>query len=135
MTFVLDAWAILAYLQGEEPAATRVQTILHDAEAHRTTLYASLINIGEVFYIIGRRHGEAVAEDTLAELRQLPLTLMSPTPETVIKAARLKMTHTLSYADAFAAVTAQDLSATLLTGDPELLQLTDLLSLEAMHRR
>ena len=32
MKIVLDAWAILAYLQGEEPAATRVSEVLKEAE-------------------------------------------------------------------------------------------------------
>jgi hypothetical protein len=51
--FVLDAWALLAYLQGDEPAALRVKTVLHKAEAGHVTLVASLMNIGEVFYSMG----------------------------------------------------------------------------------
>jgi predicted nucleic acid-binding protein len=132
--FVLDAWALLAYLQGEEPAASRIKVVLQEAEAGRATLFASLMNIGEVFYSIGRRQGEEAAEETLAELRQLPLTMIAPSPDTILQAARLKMHHALSYADAFAAVTAQACNGTLLTGDPELLQLTGLIALEALHR-
>ena len=30
--FVLDAWAILAFLQGEEPAATRVRKVIRSEE-------------------------------------------------------------------------------------------------------
>jgi len=132
--FILDAWALLAYLQGEEPAASRVKTVLHKAEAGHVTLVASLMNIGEVCYSIGRRQGEKAAEETLAELRQLPLTMVAPSPESVMQAARLKMHHALSYADAFAVVTAQAYAGTLLTGDPELLQLTGSVALEALHR-
>lgn len=51
-----------------------------------------------------------------------------------MQAARLKMHHALSYADAFAVVTAQAYEGTLLTGDPELLQLTGIVALEALHR-
>lgn len=134
MIFILDAWAILAYLQAEEPAASRVKAVLREAEAGRATLRASLINIGEVCYIIGRRRGAETAEDTLAELRQLPLNMLVPDAETILQAARLKMRHTLSYADAFAAVTAHECGGTLLTGDPELLRLTDLIALEALSR-
>lgn len=132
MNIVLDAWALLAYLQGEEPAASRVKTVLQEAEARRVTLYISLINVGEIFYIIGRRQREEAAEETLEELHQLPLTIVPPEPDTVMKAARLKMYHALSYADAFAAVTAQTFNGTLMTGDPELLQLTDLIIVEKL---
>lgn len=131
---VLDAWALLAYLQGEEPAASRVRTVLSEAEARRLRIFVSIINVGEVYYTIGKRRGEAEAEETLEELRHLPLTILPVTPETVIKAARLKIHYALSYADAFAAVTAQDLHALLLTGDPELLQLTDVMDIERLHR-
>jgi predicted nucleic acid-binding protein len=131
---VLDAWAVLAYLQGEEPAASRVKDVLHEAENRQVTLFMSLINVGEVFYTIGRRQGENAAEETLAELRHLTLTIIAPDANTVLQAARMKMRYTLSYADAFAAVTARGLHATLMTGDPELLALTDLIALEALHR-
>jgi hypothetical protein len=50
MKIVLDAWAILAYLQREEPAASRVREILKKAEARQVDLFVSLINVGEVFY-------------------------------------------------------------------------------------
>jgi predicted nucleic acid-binding protein len=134
VTFILDAWALLAYLQGEEPAASRIKAVLHAAEAGHATLVASLINIGEVFYNIGRRQGEQAAEETLAELRQLPVTMVTPATETIMQAARLKMHHALSYADAFAVVTAQAYGGTLLTGDPEILQLSGSVALEALHR-
>lgn len=57
MKIVLDAWAILAYLQGEEPATTRVREVLQQAEARQVELFVSLINIGEVFYSVLRRYG------------------------------------------------------------------------------
>jgi len=131
---VLDAWALLAYLQGEEPAAARVQAVLRDAEAHRTDLFASLINVGEVFYSIGKRKGETVAEETLEELRHLPLTMVPPAPDSVMKAARLKIHHALSYADAFAVVTTQQLQGTLMTGDPEIILLKGVVSLIKLKR-
>jgi predicted nucleic acid-binding protein len=49
-----------------------------------------------------------------------------------MRAARLKIQHTLSYADAFAVVTIQECQGTLLTGDPELLQLTGSIAIETL---
>ena len=38
----------------------------------------------------------------------------------VLAAADIKAQHRVSYADAFAAATAEELTATLVTGDPEM---------------
>ncbi len=78
MNRVLDAWAVLTYLQGEEPAASRVKDVLQEAADRQVTLFMSLMNVGEVFYTIGRRQGEDAAEETLAEVRQLALTIIAP---------------------------------------------------------
>ncbi|MBK8989544.1 MAG: type II toxin-antitoxin system VapC family toxin [Chloroflexi bacterium] len=133
--FVLDAWAVLAFLQGEEPAAARVRDLL-DAAARETDveLLLSIINLGEVFYIVGRAKGQHEAEQTLTALRQLPWQIVPATDTAVLAAAAFKMKHPVSYADAFAATAAQDHTATLLTGDPELLALSDTLRLEAISR-
>ncbi|RME35826.1 MAG: hypothetical protein D6793_06790, partial [Thermoflexia bacterium] len=50
-------------------------------------------------------------------------------------AARLKMRYAISYADAFAAVLAQELGAVLVSGDPELVALQGEISLERLERK
>jgi predicted nucleic acid-binding protein len=47
---------------------------------------------------------------------------------------RFKIHHAISYADAFAAATAESLDAVLVTGDPELIALRDRLQLEELAR-
>ena len=56
--FVLDAWAVLALLQKEEPAASRVKRLLEDAQESNIELFISIINLGEVIYRIGKVKGE-----------------------------------------------------------------------------
>jgi uncharacterized protein len=133
--FVLDAWAVLAFLQGEEPAAARVRDLL-DAASRETgvELLLSIINLGEVFYIVGRAKGQHEAEQTLIALRQLPWQIVPATDTAVLAAAAFKMNHPVSYADAFAATTAQNHTATLLTGDPELVALAHALPMEKLTR-
>ena len=131
--FVLDAWAILVFLQGEEPAASRVKALLQDAEQGSIELFMSIVNLGEVVYRIGKVRGEKEAEATLADLRRLAVAFLAATDEAVLAAARLKMHHAISYADAFAATTAIALDAVLVTGDPELLQLKDAIRLEQLE--
>ena len=132
--FVLDAWAVLALLQKEEPAAARVKKLFEDAQTQRLALFISVINLGEVFYRVGKVKGESQAQKTLAEIRRLPLTEVSVTDEQVWAAATLKIRYLISYADAFAAVTAQSLDAALVTGDPELISLRQEFQIEKLSR-
>ena len=115
MTECLDSWAVLAWLEGEEPAASRVQ------EALVSRPVMSWINVGEVAYVLERRAGAERSREVVRELRRL-LNLDLPTEERVIEAARVKAGHRMAYADAFAVVTAHAHGAELLTGDPEILQ-------------
>jgi uncharacterized protein len=133
--FALDAWAILAFLQTEEPAATSVRELLSAAEHDRSSeLFLSIVNLGEVYYIVGRVKGRQEADETIADLRRLPLTIVPASDDNVLAAAGFKMSHRISYAGAFAAATASAMDATLVTGDPELLALTEVLSLEELIR-
>ena len=132
--FVLDAWALLALLQAEEPAASRARQLLQNAQEGAVELFISVINLGEVVYRIGRVKGEAEARETLDQIRQSPLVVVPATEEAVLAAAGLKMHYSISYADAFAAATADQLSGILVTGDPELEQLASRIKIEKLER-
>jgi len=133
--FLLDAWAILAMLQREEPAATRVRRLVADATEGHVRLAMSVINLGEVFYSVGRLHGLAAASETLAMIRGLPIQWLSASDHRVFVAAQYKVRHRLSYADAFAAAATEELGATLVTGDPELVALAGTLQVERLVRQ
>lgn len=132
--FVLDAWALLALLQSEEPAATRVRQLLEEAQAGNVELTMSLINLGEVVYRVGKTHGEETAWETSSDIRRLPLQIIPVQEDIVWAAVTWKMLHAISYADAFAVATAERLDAILLTGDPELLALTPQIQIERLTR-
>jgi len=132
--FVLDAWAILALLQKEEPAASRVKELLELAQKGEAELSISIINLGEVIYRVGKVKGEVQAAQTLEDIRRLPLTVVSASDEAVFGAVNLKMCHAISYADAFAAATAEQQGAVLVTGDPELIQIEHEIDIEALER-
>jgi predicted nucleic acid-binding protein len=115
VTDCLDSWAVLAWLEGEEPGASRVE----EALASRPIM--SWINVGEVAYVLERRAGADRSREVVRELRRL-LRLDLPTDERVLEAARVKAGHRMAYADGFAVATALAHGAALLTGDPEILQ-------------
>ena len=116
--YVLDSFALLAYLEGEA-GTPKVRAVLEGAAAGRHPVYLSLINLGEVLYVIERERGLREAQRTLAAVDQLPLEVLPVTRATVLAAAHVKARFPLSYADAFAVVSAQDRAATVMTGDPE----------------
>lgn len=131
---VLDAWAVLAFMQAEEPAASRVKRLLQDAQQGLIELFICIINLGEVFYSIGRKEGRDQSRETLAEIRLLPLTVVSATDDLVLAAADIKMDYAVSFADAFAAALAETLGATVVTGDPEFKLLEDRIPIEKLVR-
>jgi len=84
-------------------------------------LAMNVINLGEVFYVVGRVTGSVEeAQDIVAEIRRAPIEIVRATHTLVFRAAAIKMRWAISYADAFAVATAQAQNAFLLTGDPEL---------------
>jgi len=116
--YVLDSFALLAYLEGEAGMA-RVRAVLVGAEAQRHTVYLSLINLGEALYITERERGLVEARRTLGAVDQLPLEIVGVSRATVLAAAHIKARFPISYADAFAVVTAQEHGGVVMTGDPE----------------
>ncbi|HTB69657.1 MAG TPA: PIN domain-containing protein [Solirubrobacteraceae bacterium] len=118
MSVCLDAWAILAWLDGEEPALSRIEALV----AARPVV--SWVNIIEVYYRIERDHGRIAADDTLASLRA-SLSLDLPGIARMIEAARLKARAPIALGDCFAVATAAAHGSVLLTGDPEIIELPD----------
>lgn len=116
-TYVLDSYAILAYLEGE-PGASLVAEILRRT-LNGALVFMSLINFGEVAYIAERERGAQQAAAILQDIRRLPILLSGVNEQRVLAAARIKARYPLSYADAFAVALAQELDATVVTGDPE----------------
>lgn len=132
--FVLDAWALLALIQGEKPAASKVLRTSYDAERKTVSLHMSWVNLGEVYYQVGRRKGDAAAAETLEEILLLPIRFHDVGRQDVLRAAEIKMKFTVPYADAFAVALAQALDETILTGDPEIINLGLGIKVEKIER-
>jgi uncharacterized protein with PIN domain len=119
VTVCLDSWAVLAWLDGEEPARRRVDARL----AERPVM--SWVNVVEVYCRVERDHGRPAADQVLAELRQA-LDLELPGVVRMVETARLKAALPIALADCFAIATATARRVPLLTGDPEILDRPDL---------
>jgi ribonuclease VapC len=115
---------MIGWLQGEEPARAKVRELLERASRGEAKVSISLINVGEVFYLIAKRHGAAPAERFLSDLAMMPIQALLPDRKLILGAARLKSRYPISYADAFAVENVREQKAVLVTGDPELWHLS-----------
>lgn len=112
----LDSWAVLALLDGEEPAAAAVARAI---ERERPAI--SWVNLVEVHYRTARDHGRQEADQVLAELRPR-LSEDLPGISAMRAVANLKAVHPIALADCFAIALAAEKDAVLLTGDPEIIE-------------
>jgi len=127
--YVLDSFGLLAYFGGE-PGESQVKTVLERAATGQIEAYLSVINLGEVSYIIEREQGASATRRALAAIDQLPITLIEADRRMALAAAHVKALHPISYADAFAVALAQQMQAVILTGDPEFGKIEDLVVVE-----
>jgi ribonuclease VapC len=132
--FILDSYALLAYLGGEVGEG-RVKEILHDVSLGEIRVLMSLINLGEVVYITERERGMAKAQEVLALVKQLPIKVLPVNWQTVLAAAHIKAKYPVAYADAFAIAAAQEVEGTLITGDPEFKALQEIIRIEWIEDR
>jgi len=115
--FVLDASAIIAYFNDED-GADKVEQLIEQAQSGEAELYAASINLYEVFYDTLRRGSSEKAEEVLADLYALPMTVIETLDRALMRhAGRFKTTYRLSVADSFALGLAKMLGAQVVSTD------------------
>jgi len=126
---VLDSWAVIAYLEGE-PSAEKIADLIADAHEHDIPLFMSVVNAGEVWYILARETSINDADRAIAEIRRLRIELVDADWTLAHDAGGFKAKHKMSLADCFAAALAKQKKAVLLTGDPEFKQVDGDITIE-----
>jgi predicted nucleic acid-binding protein len=125
----LDSWAVLAWLDGDEPAAGIIAEVLK-----RERPAMSWMNLVEVQYRTARDHGREEADQVLAELRP-QITEDLPGISAMRAVAGLKADNPIALADCFAIALAAEEGAVLLTGDPEIIERADQLPCDVKDLR
>jgi uncharacterized protein with PIN domain len=115
----LDSWAVLAWLDGDDPAYERVEALLD----RRPVM--SWVTAVEVYYRVERDHGRPEADEVVSQLRVV-LDLELPSQRRMLDTARIKAAVPVALGDCFAIATAAARGLPLLTGDPEILGREDL---------
>lgn len=118
---VLDSYSLLAYIEGEAGAETMIE-IFRIARDSGRSLFLSVVNWGEVYYITMREAGHERAEEVAHLISTLPIQIVPADLDLTRQAAELKSKHRMSYADCFAAALARQRKAELVTGDRDFRQ-------------
>jgi predicted nucleic acid-binding protein len=116
--YVLDANAVIRYFGvGDGQGGEKVRGLFEQAERNQARLSMSVINMGEVLYILLKHLGEQRAFQYIQAL-QHAVTMVEADSNRTIEAARLKHQYKLGYADSFAAASALASKSTLVSADP-----------------
>ncbi len=126
--YVLDTSAILALTDQEEGAA-EVEGLLDTARVDRCEAEVVSISLMEIYYITLREQGEDDAARLIALVKSWPVAWVYPDEKMLLQAAKLKVFHRLSLADAIIAAVAKLHHATLMHKDPEFEALAQQISL------
>lgn len=101
VTYVLDASAILRYLDGG-PGSERVAEIIKGHLSGRCNVAVSALHWGEVAGVVCKVHGRAAVDLVLSRLLAFAFGRVDVTPEQAVRAALIKIDRKIPYADAFA---------------------------------
>ena len=112
---VLDSYSLLAYIEGEAGAEQMIE-IFRVARDSGRSLFLSVVNWGEVYYITMREVGHERADEVAHLISTLPIQIVPADLDLTRQAAELKSKHRMSYADCFAAALAKSRKAELVTG-------------------
>ena len=117
-SYVLDACAMVALLNGEE-GADAVNNLFQQADKGEIKLYMSIINLLEVYYGFIGDIGIAETQEIMKVTDETPLAVISTVSEKAYhEAARLKGTYRrLSLADSVGIATAAELGGVFVTSD------------------
>ncbi len=116
-TFVLDACALIAFLN-DESGADIVENLLEKAREQDNALKMHKINLLEIYYGIYRADGIETAYSVLQTINNLPIEVIpSISDELFFLAGKLKAEHKISLADSIAVAEAIIRKAQLVTAD------------------
>ncbi len=116
--YVFDSFSLFSYLEGEE-GAQKISEIIKQSLVDKAEIFMSVVNWGEVYYIVLREQGKEFADLYLKTINRYPIKIIDADKSLTLEAASLKAFNKMSYADAFAAALAKTQKAKLVTGDKE----------------
>ncbi|MGA2572505.1 MAG: type II toxin-antitoxin system VapC family toxin [Terracidiphilus sp.] len=130
--YVLDANALVRFFR-RTPGFLDVRNLVQQAREGRAHLATSVVNLGEVFYVLARYVGVEQAMQCVRETHNV-VTVVPLNEQAALDAAMLRFHYKLGLADCAAAELAMNMKATLVTADPEYKRLGSQIKLLALPR-
>jgi PIN domain nuclease of toxin-antitoxin system len=125
MDYVLDACAVLAFLNDEE-GADLVEDLLNRKTTGEISLSMSIVNLLEVYYNELRDKDADIAQVVLDMVQHYSITVIDRISNFIFReAARLKVTYKMSFADAIGLATRAELSGIFVSSDPSELEVLE----------
>ncbi|MCL2721139.1 MAG: PIN domain-containing protein [Treponema sp.] len=116
MHYILDACALLAFLNDEEGADT-IEEIIKQS-SNNVSISMSIINLLEVYYGELRDRNSDIAQIVLDMVQHYSIKIVSTISDQVfLEAARLKSEYKVSLADCIGIATAIELGGQFVTSD------------------
>jgi predicted nucleic acid-binding protein len=116
--YVLDSNAVLRYVGvSSGQGADKVRALFVQAQRGQARLSISVINLGEVMYVL-LKHVDGQRARHYVQVLQNAITMVEADSPQALRAAEIKHTYKLGYADSFAATLALMRGATLVSADP-----------------
>ena len=82
--YLLDACAVIAYLNDEE-GADKIEGLLWESDQRSKVLFLHEVNLLEVYYGVYRDEGEQLAEETYNTVVNLPIKIVAGLKKTFLK--------------------------------------------------
>jgi predicted nucleic acid-binding protein len=124
MKKIMDAHGLMIFLE-REPGYEKIEKIFLQAVASGDNLLMTVVNFGEVYYIVLRECGQQKADEVEKVIQALPIDMVGIDITITKAAARIKANKRLSYADCFATALAIKERGELITGDKEFREVED----------
>jgi len=123
LTVLIDSWAWIEYWKGGRFAKEAASYIEGDEEA-----VASSINLAEVYLWVARSYDETTAGEKVGTIEKR-CHVVPVERDTAVEAARIKKREKLGLADSLILATARQVGGKVVTGDPDMKSLRDVVFL------
>ena len=117
MQYILDACALLAFLNDEENG-DKIEELLNQSVDGEISVSMSIMNLLEVYYSELREKGAEIAQIVLDMVQYYSINIVSTVSEQVfLEAARMKVEYKMSLGDCIGLATAIEFSSQFVTSD------------------
>jgi toxin FitB len=123
LTVLIDSWAWIEYWKGGRLAVEAASYIDGDEES-----VVSAVNLAEVHLAIARSYDEATAGEKVATMEKR-CHVVPVDRDIAIEAAKIKKKEKLGLADSLILATARQVGGRVVTGDPDMKSLRDVVFL------